>query len=122
MSYKVEIGETLYSLNVGNAARNREQTLTPVIVTKVGRKYFSAASEEYQDRGFMHTQYHLDDWSEKTEYTANSVLYRTPKDWEREKEMNCLRVKLRKHFEYAGNSKELTLEQLRTIALIIWPE
>lgn len=77
------VGETLYSLNVGDAARNREQVLTPVVVRKVGRKYFEASPAE---QPHLITQYRLSDWGEHSDYSARSRLYRTPKEWEDEKE------------------------------------
>ncbi len=42
---KPTVGETLYSLNIGNATRGKVQKLTPVKVLKVGRKYFTTGVE-----------------------------------------------------------------------------
>lgn len=57
---KPEVGQVVYSLNVGNAARNREQVLTPLKVTKVGRKYFTALEDGYPDH--LSVQFHIDSW------------------------------------------------------------
>lgn len=45
-----QVGQTLYSLNIGNAARNCEQKLKPVIVRKVGRKYFECSTKWLDER------------------------------------------------------------------------
>jgi hypothetical protein len=76
---KPSVGDTLFSLNIGNAARNCEQVLTPVVVTKVGRRYF------YTEEGWSRRAYHLSDWREKSNYTPNSELYATRQSWEDEK-------------------------------------
>ena len=45
MKTKPVVGQVLYSLNVGNAARNCGQVLTPVTVVSVGRKYFKVKKD-----------------------------------------------------------------------------
>ena len=113
--YKPEVGQTLYSLNVGNSARGVEQKLTPVKVTKVGRKYFTCAKEDSS----FETQYHLEDWSQKTEYSAGSALYTNPEEWEDEKERTSLRDGMSNFFGWSGDCRKLTLAQLREINKII---
>ncbi len=56
---KPAVGQVLYSLNVGNAARGRERVLTPVVVIKVGRKYFTCRPEGKDS--WADVQYHLSD-------------------------------------------------------------
>lgn len=68
------VGQIIYSLNTGNAARNREQVLTPVKVVKVGRKYFTTQRLD-DTSGWSATEYYLEDWSEKSDFMANSCLY-----------------------------------------------
>lgn len=104
------VGQTLYSLNTGNAHRGRPQVLTPVIVKSVGRKYFSAGDPKYN----ISTQYHLDDWREKTEYGHDSKVYASAQEWEDEKEAQALSDRIRKHFQYGQSG--LPLSSLRTIA------
>jgi hypothetical protein len=94
MSEKPTVGQKLYSLNVGNAARNREQELTPVIVTKV-------------------------DWSEKTDYTTDTCLYESPQQWEDYKEATQIKREIYDAFRLGGISSRLTLDDLRKIAEII---
>jgi hypothetical protein len=107
------IGQTLYSLNVGNAARRVPQTLTPVIVTKVGRKYFTTGE------GWQATQYHIGDWREKTDFSPNSHLYASEQEYADEKESDELCRRIGKAFEYGRNAKALPLEALRRIEGII---
>lgn len=112
MKEKPRVGQILYSLNVGNAARFGEQKLRPVEVTKVGRKYFTCGS------GIWGTQYYIDGWAQKTEYSANTRLYATEAEWEKEKEKNNLSGKMREFFNRDGERK-LSLEQLRAIDEVI---
>ena len=109
---KPKVGDILYSLNVGNAARNTEQVLTPVEVTKVGRKYF------YAGEGWRETQYHIDDWCENTNYSARSLLYKTEQEWYDEKESTAICRYISKSFDYSRNKLGLSLDQLRRIEAI----
>jgi len=113
MRLKPVVGQTLYSLNVGNAARKTEQKLTPVIVTKVGRKYFTTGE------GWNSCQYHLDDWCEKNEYSATSVVYESPQCWEDEKDCMIIRDTLRNCFGTYGTRTNFTLDQLKRISAIV---
>lgn len=118
MKPKVIVGQRLYSLNVGNNARHREQVLTPVVVSKVGRKYFTVKTEgQYA----LETEYRIEDWRENHEYCANSALYETEQEWADEKETRAICEKIWKAFEYGHNRQNLNLETLRTIAAAIHP-
>ena len=86
------VGQKLYSLNVENAARNREQVLTEVEVVSVGRKYFKVK------RDWETIEYHLESWSEKAEYSATSVLYESREIYEKQKEVETKFQELKKHF------------------------
>lgn len=108
------VGQRLFSLNVGNYARNTEQKLTPVIVSKVGRKYFTCKREDYH----LETQYHLEDWREKTEYCVNSALYESEQAWEDEKEAAQLCKQIHQAFEY-GRNPNLPVSTLRQIAALL---
>ena len=106
------VGETLYSLNVGNAFRaswNDVQKLTPMIVEKIGRKYFTLGG----------IQFHLDDWREKTEYCRTHELFETEQEWIDKKESDDILSFLREKIDYCGGSTNLTLIQLREIKSII---
>ena len=110
---KPEVGEVLYSLNIGNASRNREQELTPVEVTKVGNKYFYCSGS-----GHFSKQYYNDTWLEKTDYSPNSKLYEDPKDWEEEKSRSEIIKYLREIFR-SYQDRGLSLETLKGIKELI---
>jgi hypothetical protein len=105
------VGETLFSLNVGNSARDCNQVLTPVTVKSVGRKYFTVIGKYGWE-----IKYHLDTWGEVSDYRADSRLYETEKEWKDEKEATDLHRKIKEHFVY---KKRLSLEQLRAINKIM---
>jgi len=97
MTDKPKVGQTLYSLNVGNAARNVEKKLTPVIVRKVGRKYFycSKSGRSYVRR------YYLSDWREECGgYCADSFLYNSVQEYEDEKKAEAIKKKIQDVFRW----------------------
>jgi hypothetical protein len=114
MKDKPKLGQTLFSLNVGNAARNQEQVLTPVEVTKVGNKYFYCVREGSS----RETKYNLHNWREATNFCVNSRLYVTQQEWLDEKESNDLERKIKDAFSIFGGAK-FTLKQLREINAVI---
>jgi len=82
--HNIKVGQTVYSLHVGNDVRRREQVLTERTVTKVGRKYFYYT--EYSCDVKISFEY-MDD---RGEYCANAKVYLSPEDWEEEKLANRL--------------------------------
>ena len=117
MKRKPIIGETLFDLNVGNAARRgHAQILTPVKVKAVGLKYFTCAPSEgrYQPE----TTYYLKDWKEKTECCRDHELYETAQEWEDEKEAAEIREQIRKEFSHYGRCT-VPLEKLRAIKSLL---
>lgn len=115
MKEKPKIGDILYCLNMSNYARNTEQKLIPVVVTKVGNKYFTT-KEKLDD--YWEKQYYLEDWREKNEYGPTSELFKTEQEYLDKKEKNELYEKIKVKFDiYSKN--DLTLEQLRSINSII---
>lgn len=116
MMEKPKVGQTLYSLNVGNAARHTEKKLTPVIVTKVGRKYFTCKENE---DSYWETQYHIEDWKEKSDFSATSCLYPSPLAWENEKEAFAICQLIWESFTYGQNKRHVSLVDLRTIKRIL---
>lgn len=109
--------QTLYSLNVNNAARGKPQTLTPVLVTKIGRKYFDCTPQDKESH--FSISYHLEDWREKTDYSPDTVLYASPQEWEEEKETKELCWFINRTFEHGLNLKKTSLENLRKIRALI---
>jgi len=112
---KPKVGQTLYSLNVGNAARYTTQKLIPVKVVKVGRKYFTCKREGWN----LETQYYIDGWGEKFEYSSESVLYSSPQEWEDEKEAAEIFRSLHHFFSFWFNQDNVSLETLRKIKELI---
>ena len=97
------VGQELYRLNVNTAARNREQKLIKVVVTKVGRKYFYCKD---LDEWALETRYYIDSWVEENGgYSKNSVLYERAKDWEDEKRADEIFSKMRGVFTSFGKCK-----------------
>ena len=109
MKKKPTIGQTLYSLNVGNAAINTPQVLTPLKVTNVGRKYFTLGE------GWQKTQFHLSDWVEKSDYMPTQQIYETVQSYKDEIEEKEISNRIYKAFEYGRNSGNITLSNLREI-------
>lgn len=119
MTRKPVVGETLYELNVGNAARHTEQKLEPTKVISVGRKYFKTLNPKWGDSTRMATEWEIDGWFEKTEYSAKSKLYESVQEYTDEKEMLELYSTIKNaHFDIYFKPK-LTLDQLRRINAII---
>ena len=113
MKNKITVGQLVFSLNIGNAARNREQKLTPMVITKVGRKYFSA---RYLDdsSGWSEIQYYVDSGIEKTNFSANSCIYLSEKEYDDEVMANNLYLNIKNSFSSFRN-KKFTLSQLSRI-------
>ena len=111
---KPEVGETLFSLNIGNAARNSEQVWTPVGVAKGGRKYFTVGE------GFNGVKYRLSDWRQVTDYSPDSCLYESEQEFEDEKEYRVLAGALREAFKYGRRTQGLSLAALRKIHAIVF--
>lgn len=114
---KPVVGQRLFSLNIGNYARNKTQSLTPVLVVSVGRKYFKCVPEGSGSTSWNSTEYHLGTWREKTDYSATSCLYESAQAWEDEKESSAIANEIREAFRYA--SPTLPLASLRQIQSIL---
>jgi hypothetical protein len=115
MRPKPKVGQTLYSLNVGNAARNTEQILTPVVVKKVGRKYFTVGKDEFE---WSNREYFITDWEENSKYAPTSRLYETEQEWLNEKETKDILRLIKDTFNW-GTTKPVSLEKLRAIKKIL---
>jgi hypothetical protein len=118
------LGERLFVLNVGSAARNTPQTLRPVIVSKVGRKYFTVENEVGEGRGGWKypLQFNISDWIQVTEYSPDYVLYETEQELADERESRELSVIIRSAFECTWKPSPFPLETLRKIHALIKPE
>lgn len=111
MKRKPVVGEKLFSLNIGNAARDRDQTLTPVMVTKVGTKYFSVKEVGRED-SYFETRFKIENWEENTQFPKTQKLYESAEEFENEKlEYNICRD-LHEAFEYGNNKYNVDLNVL----------
>jgi len=115
---KPSVGQVLFSLNIGNAARYCEQKLTRKIVVSVGNKYFNVR-DEGDNSGWSEVSYHIDGWSVKTGYSANSALYETEQEWEDERDAKSLGGVIYAAFPYGQNVKKVSLDNLRKIVELI---
>lgn len=118
---KPKVGDVLYSVNVGNAARNREQVATPVVVISVGRKFFVTCELGQETNRYRHTKYSLKDWREVTDYTPDSQLYESEQEFLNEKIARRIWDKLRRFFASCNNGN-ISLEDLKEIEAIIEPK
>ena len=112
------VGQTLYSLNVGNSARNTPQALKAVIVRRVGRKYFACSAEGMEDEWHW-IEYYLDTWREHNSYSANSQLYSGVQERLDEVEAQRICNFIGDTFMYGLNKHKLSIETLRKIELLI---
>jgi hypothetical protein len=116
MKPKPVVGQELFVLNIGNAARWEAQELRPVSVVEVGKKYFTV---ETADQYKFKTRFHIDTWSEKTNRSPCYCLYETAQEWEDQKEANALLSAIRKEYFDIYSRTRLSLQQLRKIAEIV---
>jgi len=120
---KPEVGQTIYSLNVGNACRgNREQFLTPMTVVSVGKKYFYLQEKDRDWPSRCRLQFYIDTWCEKSNYLSDHRLYAAEKEWLDEKEESDICTEIYKAFEYRKNHLNLSLDKLRAILAIVKEE
>jgi hypothetical protein len=121
MKTKPVVGQLVFSLNVGNAARNREKKLTRKIVVSVGRKYFTARCED-DTSGWTDCRFEIETWSEKTNYSADEILYASEQEWNDEKESESILRIVCESFKHGMNTKKVSLDNLRKIAYLIKSE
>ena len=88
-----------------------------VFVSKIGRKYFTV--QRYGGNEWETTEYNISDWSEHTYHMITSTLYSSEQEYLETQEEYKLCDAIRKSFEYGGNSKNVSLENLRKIAELI---
>ena len=116
--YKPEVGQLLYSLNVSNSAgRHKPQTLTPVTVTSVRKKYFTCTPVE-PSKQWRSTTFEIDTWREKTEYSSDEELYDSAQEWADEFESNRLISEIRGIFNAHDNDK-IPLDVLRSVRSLL---
>ena len=109
---KPTVGQTVFSLNVGNAARNCEQVLTPMIVTKVGRLYFVVGDSYHPNR------FYISGWAHKQD-NPTMKLFATEQAWHDEKEALALGHRVAFALHYGSRAARYPLADLRTIVAIV---
>jgi len=117
---KPVVGQVVYQLSrITNTKANMHEPrrLIPNVVKFVGRKYFCCSLPDSQN----YSEYHLDDWSEKTQGSISTYLYESVQEYEDEKEHSTLLREVREAFR-GYSTESLSLEQLRAIKQIISPE
>lgn len=112
------VGLRLYRLNIGNNARHVPQALTPVLVTKCGRKYFTVARNDGPYP--CESRHMVDGWAQENGgYSANYALYESEQEWADERDHTQLTAKLRAAF--AHGSECFPLDVLKAVETILWP-
>lgn len=113
----LKVGQTVFALNIGNNARYREQSLSPVIVRSVGRKYFYCSPSDCPDG---RTCYSLDTYLERgDQFTPTSKIYLTRDEWDWEKESAQICKRIGAAFEYGHNRPGLSIDNLRQIDALL---
>ena len=106
---KPTIGQGLYLVFSSGYGASKGQSCE---VVKVGRKYF----EVRQNKTTKYTsQFHLEDWREKSEYTPRYRIYESEQHYLDEIERDKLHRCIQEKFHYRYNNK-FTLQQLREAA------
>lgn len=111
-AYKdVQIGQKVYLLGTGNLARNKNNIKEGNII-KIGRKYFyvDIIGRPYTEKFEINTLENINE-----DYNSKWVLYFSMTDLENEDERKKILFELRKFFDWAGNTKNLSLGQLQEI-------
>jgi len=120
---KPKVGQIIYSVNMGNAARYSPKVLTEYEVVKVGRKYFSI--EKADGQGWP-IQFRLDTWQQNTEYSSDHNLYETREEYELEKEYEIKFDRIGEYFKpNYTRDRDLPMpgiEKIRAIMAILEPE
>jgi hypothetical protein len=113
--YTPKVGQTMFRVNCGNNAIRRDIIIEPVNVTRVGRKYFyirPKGGNKWQEVTFI-----IEDWSQKTDYCADWILYDTEQEWIDEQRKSELCAIFSSLFEY--NRSKLPLEKIEQMYAIV---
>lgn len=116
MKRKPILGETLYAVNVGNAAWRAESVATPVRVLSVGTKYFTCGTGSER----LPKKFRIDTWRQVTDFSPDCVLYETEQAWLDENRANKLWSSIGGVFR--GYQRSLSLDALEQITAIIQKE
>lgn len=117
---KPTVGEKLWMVTTGNAARRCGPEGFSVTVMSVGRKYFTVSSDDYVKSPHMHSTFIIHTWREKTMFSPNHALYESEEEWQETVEAETIRNYIYNVFQYGGGkSKLIPIQDLRQIKGII---
>lgn len=112
----LSVGQVVYSMPVGNAARGRTVSLSPVVVRKIGRKWVQCSSEA--NPAYL-TSYDIQrGYDDPKGFSSHSRIVLDAQQWEDEKEAARLVGEIRRAFDW-GPGDTLSLAQLRQIKVIL---
>lgn len=113
----LKVGQKVYVKPVGNSARYIKDNILDNIkeseVEKIGKKYFYLKEFSREKFGFEYADSNI--CSSISDYSANFEVYLSKQDIMDDIERNKIIYELKQFFYYYGQSKYLTLEQLRKI-------
>ena len=115
---KVTLGMTVFALHSGCRARYSGGDLQECVVSKIGRKYFTIkrVNTDYEWIG----EFTIDGWLEKDYDSAHrTTLYLSRQQCADEREHARLLTELRKAFDFHGQARTLSLDQLKAVSLIL---
>lgn len=111
------VGQIVYSANVGNSARNREQKLTPMKVISVGRKYFKCLKDGMPEHCAV--ECHLNNWRQHSEYSADHELYISEQEWLDQQESKRISTFIGETFPNGRNIWNIPLHALMEVKAIL---
>jgi hypothetical protein len=121
MKTKPFVGQQLYMLPSGIRVRRMERKCnsvnpTQVIVTSVGSKYFKVKEPRQHA---IEITFHIDNWRQKTEYSADYILYESEFAYTEERDSERICRRIYEDFMHARNMRNLTIDKLRKIEAIL---
>ena len=118
MTTRPEVGQTIYASTIVG----RDYAMKPLVVTRVGRKWFYAAPEGASSRA--ERQFDLDTWAENT-YMGRGAVALTADEYAESQARTAAEERLRatgyrvEGVGYSRSRYDLTTEQINAIAEII---
>ena len=109
---KPEVGDSVVTLDVSTSAARRNPPFVQETVVKVGRKYFTT---EVSGKLSFRTQFHIDDWNEKTDYSVKVMAYPSREVYDQERHSMRLHKSVQEMFEPIYNYHRFPLSVLKKI-------
>lgn len=102
-----KVGQTVYMIE-GRRRSDGVYNPEPVVVTKVGKKYF------YIERYGRDTPVHLETWIEKSDF-ARAKFYQTKEEYFDQQERSRLCNEIRNEIQYGNGFGDMSLEEVREL-------